>query len=130
MKKKIYPCFVMGKQKPFANCVVVGKTIYISGMNARSNETGEAVSDTIEGQTWHALEQIDLAMKEAGSSLKNLVKTTTFLKDMKESNMLDKAFRFPRGWSHSSGYPGIHEVGNNGGWSYRFYYQEVRRGPE
>jgi len=84
MKKKIYPCFVMGKQKPFANCVVVGKTIYISGMNARSNETGVAVSDTIEGQTWHALEQIDLAMKEAGSCLKNLVKTTTFLKDMKD----------------------------------------------
>lgn len=83
MKKKIYPCFVMGIQKPFANCVVVGKTIYISGMNARSNETGEAVSDTIEGQVWHALEQIDLAMKEAGSSLKNLVKMTTFLKDMK-----------------------------------------------
>jgi len=84
MKKKIYPCFVAGKQKPYANCVVVEKTIYISGMNARSSETGEAVSDTIEGQTWRALEQIDSAMKEAGSSLKNLVKMTTFLKDMKD----------------------------------------------
>ena len=84
MKKKIHPCFVAGKQKPYANCVVVGKTIYISGMNGRSLETGEAVSDTIEGQTWRALEQIDLAMKEAGSSLKNLVKMTTFLKDMRD----------------------------------------------
>ena len=84
MKKKIYPCFVAGKQKPYANCVVVGKTIYISGMNGRSPETGEAVSDTIEGQTWRALEQIGLAMEEAGSSMKNLVKTTTFLKDMKD----------------------------------------------
>ena len=73
-----------GKQKPYANCVVVGKTIYISGMNGRSPETGEAVSDTIEGQTWRALEQIGLAMEEAGSSMKNLVKTTTFLKDMKD----------------------------------------------
>jgi len=62
----------------------VGKTIYISGMNGRSSETGEAVSDTIEGQTWRAFEQIDLAMREAGSSLKNLVKMTTFLKDMKD----------------------------------------------
>lgn len=84
MKKIKYPCFVAGKQKPYANCVVVGNTIYISGMNGRSSETGEAVSDTIEGQTWRALEQIDLAMKEAGSSLKNLVKTTTFLKNMKD----------------------------------------------
>ena len=84
MKKKIVPCFVAGKQKPYANCVVVGKTIYISGMNGRSSETGEAVSDTIEGQTWRAFEQIDLAMREAGSSLKNLVKMTTFLKDMKD----------------------------------------------
>jgi len=83
MKRKTVPCFVAGKQKPYANCVVIGETIYISGMNGRSSETGEAVSDTIEGQTWRALEQIDLAMKEAGSSLKNLVKMTTFLKDMK-----------------------------------------------
>jgi 2-iminobutanoate/2-iminopropanoate deaminase len=84
MKKKIVPCFVAGQQKPYANCVVVGDTIYISGMNGRSSETGEAVSDTIEGQTWRALEQIDLAMKEAGSSLKNLVKMTAFLKSMKD----------------------------------------------
>jgi len=83
MKRKIFPCFVAGKQKPYANCVVVGNTIYISGMNGRSSETGEAVSDTIEGQTWRALEQIDSAMKEAGSSLRNLVKVTTFLKEMK-----------------------------------------------
>jgi 2-iminobutanoate/2-iminopropanoate deaminase len=53
-------------------------------MNGRSSETGEAVSNTIEGQTWRALEQIDSAMKDAGSSLKNLVKTTTFLKSMKD----------------------------------------------
>ena len=61
MKKKTVPCFVAGKQKPYANCVIVEKTIYISGMNGRSSETGEAVSDTIAGQTWRALEQIDLA---------------------------------------------------------------------
>lgn len=84
MKKKIYPCFVGGKQKPYANCVVVGNTIYLSGMNGRNSETGNAVSDTIEGQTWRAFEQIDLAMKEAGSSLKNLIKMTTYLKDMKD----------------------------------------------
>ena len=66
-EEKIVPCFVAGQQKPYANCVVVGDTIYISGMNGRSSETGEAVSDTIEGQTWRALEDIDLAMKEAGS---------------------------------------------------------------
>jgi hypothetical protein len=27
MKKKIYPCFVAGKQKPYANGAVVGKAI-------------------------------------------------------------------------------------------------------
>lgn len=84
MKKKIYPCFVAGKQKPYANCVVVGNTIYLSGMNGRDSETGNVVSDTIEGQTWRALEQIDSALKEAGSSLKNLVKMTTYLKNMKD----------------------------------------------
>ena len=84
MEKTIYPCFVAGKQKPYANCVVAGDTIYLSGMNGRSSETGNAVSSTIEGQTWRALEQIDAAMKQAGSSLKNLVKMTAFLKDIKD----------------------------------------------
>jgi len=84
MEKRVYPCFVAGQQKPYANCVVVGNTVYISGMNGRSSETGEVVSDMIEGQTWRALEQIDLAMKQAGSSLKNLVKMTTFLKRVKD----------------------------------------------
>lgn len=84
MKKKTIPCFVAGQQKPYANCVVVGDLIYISGMNGRSSETGKAVSNTIEGQTWRAFEQIEQAMKDAGSSLKNLFKTTTFLKDMKD----------------------------------------------
>jgi 2-iminobutanoate/2-iminopropanoate deaminase len=84
MERRIYPCFVAGRQKPYANCVLVGNTLYISGMNGRSSETGEAVSDTIEGQTWRALEQIDFTMHEAGSSLKNLVKMTTYLKDMKD----------------------------------------------
>jgi 2-iminobutanoate/2-iminopropanoate deaminase len=84
MEKRIIPCFVAGQQKVYAKCVVVEKTIYISGMNGRSMETGETVSAAIEGQTWYALEQINQAMKEAGSSLKNLVKTTTFLKNMKD----------------------------------------------
>ena len=84
MEKKIVPYFVGGQQKPYANCVVVGNTVYISGMNGRASETGEAISDSIEGQTWRALEQIDLVMKQAGSSLKNLVKMTTFLKRMKD----------------------------------------------
>ena len=66
MEKRIYRCFVAGKQKPYANAVVAGNTIYISGMNGRSSETGEAVSDTIEGQTWRAFEQIDSVMREVG----------------------------------------------------------------
>jgi 2-iminobutanoate/2-iminopropanoate deaminase len=53
-------------------------------MNGRSSETGETLSDTIESQTWRAFEQIDSAMKEAGSSLRNLVKTTIFLRAMSD----------------------------------------------
>jgi 2-iminobutanoate/2-iminopropanoate deaminase len=84
MKKKVYPYFVEGIKKPYAKCVVIGNTIYISGMNGRDQKTGKVVSQTIEGQTWHALGQIHQAMIEAGSSLKNLVKMTTYLKDMKD----------------------------------------------
>ncbi len=84
MEKKVYPYFVEGVKKPYAKCVVVGNMIYISGMNGRDPKTGKVVSHTIEVQTWHALEQINQAMKEAGSSMKNLVKMTTYLKDMKD----------------------------------------------
>jgi enamine deaminase RidA (YjgF/YER057c/UK114 family) len=64
MKRRIYPCFVAGKQKPYANAVVVGNTIYISGMNGRSSETGEVASDTIESQSWRAFEQIESAIRQ------------------------------------------------------------------
>ena len=67
---------------PFADFVVAGSTVYISGKNARDAQTGKTISDkTIEGQTWYALEQIDAAMRAAGGSLKGLVKMTTFLKN-------------------------------------------------
>lgn len=84
MKKKVYPYFVEGKKKPYAKCVVVENMVFISGMNGRDPITGKVVSPTIEGQTWHALEQINQAMKEAGGSLRDLIKMTTYLKDMKD----------------------------------------------
>lgn len=84
MEKKVFPYFVEGVKKPYAKCVVVGNMIFISGMNGRDAKTGKVVSPTIEGQTWYALEQINQAVKEAGGLLKNLVKMTTYLKDMKD----------------------------------------------
>lgn len=84
MSKKFFPYFVEGVKKPYAKCIVAGNIVFISGMNGRDPETGKVVSNTIEGQTWQALEQINQAMREAGSSLKNIVKMTTYLKDMKD----------------------------------------------
>ena len=48
-----------GEKMPLANCVVVGNTVYISGKNGKDPEIGNAVSGTIEGQTWWVLEQVD-----------------------------------------------------------------------
>jgi 2-iminobutanoate/2-iminopropanoate deaminase len=62
----------------------VGDTLYTSGQVALDPHTGNLVPGGIEAQTTRVLENLKAVLSAAGIDLIHVVKTTVFLKDMKD----------------------------------------------
>lgn len=56
--------------------------IFVSGQLPIDPATGQFAGEDIKSQTKQSLENADQILKAAGSSLKNAVKTTVFMKDI------------------------------------------------
>jgi 2-iminobutanoate/2-iminopropanoate deaminase len=68
---------------PYSQAVVAGDFIYTSGQ-VPLNSDGVLVEGDIKAQTKQVLTNLSEVLKEAKSSLKNVVKTTIFLSDMED----------------------------------------------
>jgi 2-iminobutanoate/2-iminopropanoate deaminase len=88
MKKKTYPLYYGGQKQHFARSVVVGDIVFLSGMSGRTMETGDVSSDDVREQMLVALGKVRAALDEAGSSMDNIVKTTIYLKDVKNYQLM------------------------------------------
>jgi 2-iminobutanoate/2-iminopropanoate deaminase len=66
---------------PYSHAVRVGHFVHTSGQLGLDPQTNELV-EGIEAQTRRALQNQASVLEAAGTSLKNVVKTTVFLKDM------------------------------------------------
>lgn len=69
---------------PYSQAVKAGNTIYVSGQIPIDPKTGNFVSEDIKAQTKQSLENIKAILEEAGYSMKDVVKTTVLLQDIKE----------------------------------------------
>lgn len=67
---------------PYSQAVSIGDWIYCSGQIGIDPKTGELVSG-IKKQTEQVLENLQAVLKEAGSDVKSVLKTTIFITDMK-----------------------------------------------
>ena len=67
---------------PYSQAVRVGDFLYSSGQVALDPATGALVEGGIEAQTTRVLENLKAVLEEAGIGLKNVVKTTVFVKNM------------------------------------------------
>jgi 2-iminobutanoate/2-iminopropanoate deaminase len=67
---------------PYSQAVRVGDFLYTSGQVALDPATGSLVEGGIEAQTTRAIENLRAVLEAAGIGLKNVVKTTVFLKNM------------------------------------------------
>ena len=63
----------------FANSVVAGNLIFVSGCQGQNDETVRVETDVFEEQMWIALEKVRHCMEEAGSSMNNVIKTLMLL---------------------------------------------------
>ncbi len=69
---------------PYSQAVKTGELVFCSGQIPIDPETGDFVSGGVGEQTEQVLRNLNAVLKAAGTSLKNVVKTTVFLADMND----------------------------------------------
>ncbi|OGT97832.1 MAG: hypothetical protein A2298_05375 [Gammaproteobacteria bacterium RIFOXYB2_FULL_38_6] len=69
---------------PYSQAVQFGNLIFVSGQVPLNPKTGDLVSEEINSQTIQVLENLKAILESANSSLKQVLKTQVFLKDMND----------------------------------------------
>ncbi|MCE5252937.1 MAG: RidA family protein [Actinomycetia bacterium] len=82
-KKLAYP-YVPPESPKFADSVVAGNLIFVSGCQGQNDETVRVETDVFEEQMVIALDKVRRAMEEAGSSMDNVIKTMILLKNLED----------------------------------------------
>ena len=68
---------------PYSQGIKAGNMIFTSGQIGLDPKTG-VFAEGVEAQTRQALENLSAVLKKEGAELKDVVKTTVFLKDMND----------------------------------------------
>lgn len=77
---------------PYNQAVKAGNLLFVSGQIAIVPSTGELLNGTIEEETTLVLNHVEAILKEAGSSLSNVLKTTIFITDMKTFATINEVY--------------------------------------
>lgn len=77
---------------PYCHAMKVGNLLFCSGQTPLDPETMELVGTTIEEQTKRVLDNIAIVLVGLDLTLKNIVKTTVFLKDMDDFKGMNKVY--------------------------------------
>lgn len=74
---------------PYSQAIKLGDLLFCSGSIPLDPATGEVVPGGIEAQTEQALKNMTAVLKEGGSELGKVVKTTVFLKSMNDFGVVN-----------------------------------------
>lgn len=77
---------------PYSQAIRVGDTLYTSGQIPIDPKTGSFVAGGIREQTAQVLENLKAILAQAGVDLTHVVKTTVFLKDMKDFAAMNEVY--------------------------------------
>jgi 2-iminobutanoate/2-iminopropanoate deaminase len=91
MEKKILASAKLPVWGPYSPAVEAGSFIFLSGQLPLNPSTGEIVMD-IKAATRQTLTNIQVILEENGLSLKNIVKTTIFLKNMADFAAINEIY--------------------------------------
>jgi len=67
---------------PYSQAIVAGGFVFLSGQIALDPGTGKVVEGDVKAQTEQVLKNLAAVLDAAGTSFRNVVKTTVFLHDM------------------------------------------------
>lgn len=77
---------------PFSQGVVDHGRLYISGQGPINPRTDDIIDGNIYDQTVQTLENVGAILDAAGSSFNGVVKTTVYVIDMSDYNVINKAY--------------------------------------
>jgi len=77
---------------PYSQAIVHGGMVYTAGQIPLDARTGELVQGDISVQTEKVLANLSAVLEAAGSSLRGVVKTTVFLRDMDEFAAMNEVY--------------------------------------
>ncbi len=77
---------------PYSQAIRVQNMVYTSGQIPADPLNGEVVDGGIENQSKQALENLKAVLAEAGTGLENVIKTTVFIKDMKDFALVNQIY--------------------------------------
>jgi 2-iminobutanoate/2-iminopropanoate deaminase len=78
---------------PYSQAIQIDKLIFTSGQIAINPKTGSIESADIADQTRQVLENLSAVLQSAGVTLKAVIKTTIFLKDMNDFSGMNEIYR-------------------------------------
>ncbi|CAG8492245.1 15592_t:CDS:10 [Racocetra persica] len=77
---------------PYSQAIVANGFVFASGQIPLSPKTDQIVSDDVKEQTRQVIENLSNVLKEANSSLSQVVKTTVFIKNMDDFGAINECF--------------------------------------
>lgn len=78
---------------PYSSAVQAGPFLFVSGQGSIDPETGKMLPGDIESETDRALKNLQLVLKDSGSSLDEVVSVTVFLRDMSKFGTMNEIYR-------------------------------------
>lgn len=77
---------------PYSQAVRAGGFLFVSGQIPLDPATGEIAGNEIAAQTRRAMENLKAILEEAGSGLNRVVKTTLYLKDLRDFALCNEIY--------------------------------------
>ncbi|PKM81442.1 MAG: reactive intermediate/imine deaminase [Firmicutes bacterium HGW-Firmicutes-14] len=77
---------------PYSQAVKTGSLVFVSGQIPLDPVTKETIAEDIENQTRQVLKNLDAVLSAAGTSLEKVVKTTLFIKDMRDFPVINNIY--------------------------------------
>jgi 2-iminobutanoate/2-iminopropanoate deaminase len=79
---------------PYSHGVSSGGSniLFVSGQVGINRQTGQVIDDTIENETRQVMKNIAAILSEAGMNFENILKTTIYLKDLKNFSQVNEVY--------------------------------------
>ena len=77
---------------PYCHAMQVGNLVFCSGQTPLDPETMDLVGATIETQTQRVLANLSIVLARLGLTLKNVAKTTVYLKNMDDFQGMNRVY--------------------------------------